>query len=122
MLDALKHDETTNKLEVVSVDGNITFCLQPNIFHTIFHASHLQIVRYSLLPLSSSFYCRSRPVSRQCRQMRNLLVNIFVNVLDDSLQPVFEVDLQLNGLGVGADAQQIGYEFVPFDLKQMSVS
>lgn len=118
MLDALKHDETTNKLEVVSVDGNITFCLQPNIFHT----SHLQIVRYSLLPLSSSFYCRSRPVSRQCRRMLNLLVNIFVNVLDDSLQPVFEVDLQLNGLGVGADAQQIGYEFVPVDLKQMSVS
>lgn len=54
--------------------------------------------------------------------MLNLLVNIFVNVLDDSLQPVFEVDLQLNGLGVGADAQQIGYEFVPVDLKQMSVS
>lgn len=52
------------------------------------------------------------------RRMLNLLVNNFVNVLDDFLQSILEVNLHLNALGVDNDAQQIGYEFMPVDLKR----
>lgn len=47
----------------------------------------------------------------------DLLANIHVDVIDNSLQCFLEVNLHLNVLGVVFDAKQIGHESVPLDLR-----